>query len=110
MRDLVEGWWGSGLGPDAMAQLRDLFQRKLADTRESIHLHRKLEQELSDGLMYLETCRVCATPAAVTGCANCAQDHGLPTEPVLVAGITSAPGASRRTPPNGLLQIEGRET
>src|SRR2546426_2604805 len=37
MRELVKAWWGAGLGPEAMAQLRELFQRKLEEAREAIH-------------------------------------------------------------------------
>jgi DNA-binding transcriptional MerR regulator len=105
MRELVAAWWGSGLGPDAMSRLRDLFERKLEETRETIRLHERLQEELAAGLTYLQTCRVCATPAAVSACVNCSQDHGMPGEPALVAGITSAPEAARRAAP-GLLHIE----
>src|SRR5262245_26266804 len=62
MRDLLQSWWGAGLGPEAMAQLRVLFERKLGETREAVKLHQKLEQELAEGLAYLQTCRECATP------------------------------------------------
>jgi DNA-binding transcriptional MerR regulator len=96
MRELIAGWWGSGLGPEAMASLRSLFVRKLEETRETIVRHQQLERELTEGLRYLETCRVCATPAAVTGCASCQQDHGMSAEPALVAGIITPPGIARR--------------
>lgn len=105
MRDLVVAWWGAGLGPEAMGRLRELFERKLGETREAIQLHERLEQELSAGLAYLQTCRVCATPSAVSACVNCSQDHGMSGEPALVAGITSAPGLARTALP-GLLNIE----
>ena len=107
MRDLLQTWWASGLGPEAMDRLRELFERKLGETRESIRLHETLEQELSAGLAYLQTCRECATPAAVTACVNCSQDHGMLGEPALVAGITSAPEGGRRAGRTGLVQIEG---
>jgi len=107
MRELLQTWWGTGLGPDAMARLRELFERKLEETREAVKLHQSLEQELAAGLAYLETCRECATPSAVTGCASCSQDHGMPAEPALVAGITSAPGGGPRTGHPGLVQIKG---
>src|SRR5262245_13023882 len=68
MKDLIKGWWGADLGPEAMDRLRAVFHRKLEETREAIQLHQRLEQELSLGLAYLEACRVCAAPAAVGGC------------------------------------------
>src|SRR5262249_47417687 len=58
MRELLRSWWGAGLGPEAMDRLRDLFEKKLEETREAIRLHQRLEQELSEGLSYLQTCRV----------------------------------------------------
>src|SRR5258706_12887429 len=105
MRDLLKSWWGSGLGPEAMARLRTIFTRKLEETREAVRLHQRLEQELSQGLESLETCRECASPAVVDGCVRCTQDHGMTGEPVLVAGITSARESSRKTARNGFVRV-----
>ncbi len=93
MRELIRSWWGSGVGPEAMKELRELFQRKLEETKESIGRFQRLERELEQGLAYLEACRACCSPDDVRGCVNCNQDHGMQQEPVLVAGITTAPGA-----------------
>jgi len=90
MRELLRAWWASGIGPDAMSDLRALFVRKLDETRDSIRKYQQLERELGEGLAYLETCRQCSSPADVRGCVNCAQDHGMNHEPALVAGITSS--------------------
>jgi len=106
MRDLVKSWWGSGLGPEAMARLRAVFLRKLEETRQAVRMHQKLEQELSQGLAYLETCRECATPAAGTNCVHCAQDHGMANEPVLVAGITTARESPRKHARPGFVRVE----
>ena len=95
MRDLVQAWWQAELGPEAMHEIRVLFERKLADTREAVVRYRKLEQELLEGLAYLQTCRVCGIQQDVTGCVNCRQDHGMAAEPVLVAGLTSEPRQGR---------------
>ncbi len=95
MRDLVQAWWKSELGPEAMHEIRTLFERKLEEARESIGRYRKLEQELLEGLAYLQTCRVCATQQDVTGCVNCKQDHGMAAEPALVAGLTSDPSQGK---------------
>ena len=106
MRSLVRGWWGAELGTRAMAELREVFGRKLEETREAIARHRELEQELMEGLAYLETCRECAAPSAVTACCGCEQDHGMPEKPALVAGITSPPGAARSKARPGFVRIE----
>lgn len=91
MREVLRSWWTAERGPRAMGDLRALFERKLEETRAAILRHQNLEHELLEGLAYLETCRECATPAAVSGCAHCTQDHGMLEEPSLVAGITAAP-------------------
>ena len=108
MHDLLRVWWNAELGPDAMSELRALFQRKLEETRQAIALHQRLERELLDGLGYLETCRVCATRESVEGCVNCRQDHGM-AEPALVAGLKSRPQSSTRVGrvrPRGFVSVE----
>src|SRR4029079_5273581 len=86
-------WWKAEIGPQAMGQLRALFERKLEETRELAQRYRQLETELEQGLAYLEACRECATPTiAVDGCVRCSQDHGMKEEPALLAGIVSSPG------------------
>ena len=109
MRTIVEKWWNADLGPAAMGELRSLFQRKLEETREALRRHAELERELVEGLAYLQTCRECATPSNVKVCVNCCQDHGMKEEPALVAGITSAPGASRRAARAGFVRVEPNE-
>ena len=106
MRGVLEKWWNADLGPAAMDELRALFQRKLEETREAKRRHEQLERELMEGLAYMETCRECATPSTVKVCVNCRQDHGMKEEPALVAGITSAPGASRRAARTGFVRVE----
>lgn len=107
MKSLHEGWWRSKLGPQAMGQLKELFQRKLEETRATAARYAELERELLAGLEYLETCGECATPtAAVAGCLHCSQDHGMEHEPALVAGIKTSPGAIRRPGGGGLIRVE----
>ena len=104
MKSLLRSWWSAGLGPEAMAELRALFSQKLEHAREMISRYQQLERELMDGLRYLETCRVCATPSTVKTCVHCTQDHGMSAEPALVAGIITSPGTARKT--RGLVRIE----
>lgn len=108
MRTLLRDWWDAERGTEAMAALRAMFETKLAATREAIDRHKTLEQELLESLAYLDTCRECATPSAVTACCDCEQDHGMAEPPALVAGVTSAPGAARRTRP-GFVRIRDIE-
>jgi MerR family copper efflux transcriptional regulator len=111
MSELLRSWWSSDLGPEAMDGLRELFQRKLGETRASLERLRRLEGELEQGLAYLETCRVCATPdAKVRSCARCGQDHGMAGEPALVAGITATPERARRGARGPFVRIEELDT
>jgi MerR family copper efflux transcriptional regulator len=106
MRGLVNDWWNAKLGPQAMQDLRVLFERKLEETRTAIRRQQQLEQELMEGLAYLETCCECGSPAAVDGCVHCTQDHGMHEEPALVAGITSAPDAAKKRRRPAFVKVE----
>src|SRR5262247_4296110 len=61
-RDVLDRWWKSDRGPEAMDELRQLFTAKLEETRENLLRIGELEKELVEGLAYLETCRVCGEP------------------------------------------------
>src|SRR5262249_2212629 len=107
MRELLQAWWSAGMGTRAMEQLRELFERKLEETRASIRQHERLERELLDGLAYLETCTGWGTPtAAVQGCASCAQDHGMKDEPALVAGFVARLERTRTSGRGGFVRVE----
>ncbi|HTR97859.1 MAG TPA: MerR family transcriptional regulator [Candidatus Acidoferrales bacterium] len=101
MRAVLQSWWGSREGPAAMAGLRELFTRKLAETRDALQRHQQLERELEAGLKYLEACDCCSAPGPVGACASCSQDHHGAEAPALVAGVSSAPendARGRRSP------------
>jgi len=106
MREVLHGWWNSGQGADAMGGLRELFARKLDETRAAIQRHRQLEVELEEGLRYLATCESCAAPGPVRGCVTCQQDHGVSEAPSLVAGIRTAPQGARRAVHTPYVRLE----
>lgn len=111
MRELVEAWWGAGVGTEAMDSLRDLFKRKLEAARDAVRRYQQLERELADGLAYLEACRGCQSDAAAAeACVRCQQDHGMREEPALVAGLKQAaprPAARRARGPHVALDEIG---
>jgi len=106
MREVLQNWWTADQGPAAMADLRDLFRRKLEQTRDAIRRHRQLETELEEGLRYLATCENCDAPGSVIACVNCQQDHGVAAAPALVAGIKSAPESAPRITRPGFVRVE----
>jgi DNA-binding transcriptional MerR regulator len=105
-REVLERWWKSDRGPEAMDELRALFGAKLEETRSNIRRQQQLEQELVKGLAYLETCRVCGEPGTVERCVGCTQDHGLEAEPALVAGFKGARDGARRVVRPVLVQVQ----
>ena len=105
-REVLDRWWKSNRGPEAMDELRTLFTAKLEETRENIRRQLELEQELVAGLDYLETCRVCGEPGDVECCVNCTQDHGVDREPALVAGFKGTRDGARRIPRPALVHVE----
>ena len=105
-REVLDRWWKSSRGPEAMDELRTLFTAKLDETRENIRRQQELEHELVEGLAYLETCRVCGEPGDVECCVNCTQDHGLEREPALVAGFKGPRDGGRRPSRPVLVNVE----
>jgi hypothetical protein len=89
-----------------MDELRTLFNAKLEETRGNIRRQQQLEQELVDGLAYLEACRVCGEPGAVDCCVDCTHDHGVAREPALVAGFKGARDGARRVVRPALVNVE----
>jgi MerR family copper efflux transcriptional regulator len=106
MGELLQAWWQSEIGPRAMEQLRDLFERKLEETRAQMAHHQRLERELEEGLRYLETCENCDAPGPVLACVNCQQDHGVAAAPSLVAGIKGAPERVPRASRPAFVRVE----
>lgn len=105
-REVLERWWQSDHGPEAMDELRHLFTAKLEETRDNLRRMRELEQELVEGLAYLETCRVCGEPGKVDCCVHCAQDHGVEKEPALVAGFKGGRDGAPRPAQPVLVKLE----
>jgi DNA-binding transcriptional MerR regulator len=109
MRQVRQDWWSAGQGPAAMTSLRELFVRKLEETRAAVRRHAQLERELVEGLAYLETCESCAVPGPVHACVNCQQDHGVADAPPLVAGIKTSPESTRRTSRPAFVRLDELE-
>jgi DNA-binding transcriptional MerR regulator len=105
-RAMLERWWKSDRGPEAMDELRTLFNAKLEETRENVRRQQQLERELVEGLAYLDACRVCGEPGAVDICVDCTHDHGVEREPALVAGFKGARDGARRLVRPALVNVE----
>lgn len=106
MREVLLKWWGSERGTEAMAELRELFTRKLEETRAAVRRHQELERELIEGLAYLETCRECGSQESIRTCVNCQQDHGGLASPALVVGLKTSAEAVRRPAKPAIVRVE----
>jgi DNA-binding transcriptional MerR regulator len=106
MREVLLKWWSSERGTEAMAELHELFTRKLDETRAAMARHRELERELVEGLAYLETCRDCESPGSVKVCVNCQQDHGDADAAALVVGLKTSAEPARRPARPAIVRVE----
>ena len=73
--------------PEAMEGVREIFDAKLAQTRDQLSRLKRLERDLEESLAYLEACRSCDEAAsAQTVCTDCRSDRHVIPETSLVAG------------------------
>jgi MerR family transcriptional regulator, copper efflux regulator len=96
IQDMVRFWEGASSAPEAMAEMRTVYQRKLAETRAQIARLRSLERELEASLDYLDTCEVCDPGELVRACTCCNHHDKTQEEPELVAGIHRGSGLHPR--------------
>jgi DNA-binding transcriptional MerR regulator len=88
IQELLKAWHRTKYGPEAMATVRAIFEKKLEETRRAIVRSQTLAQELEGTIEYLQTCQGCG-PARTThqDCPQCPEDHGVKNPPALVAGF-----------------------
>ena len=85
---LLRAWRSTRYGPDAMNRIREIFEKRLAETKEAIVRYQGLERELQGSLEYLGACQECRPPRTTQDdCPHCPVDHGMTREPALVAGF-----------------------
>ena len=88
IQSLLKAWQSTRYGPDAMAEIRQIFEKRLAEARDAITRYQTLERELMGSLEYLSACQTCRPPRTTQeDCPQCPVDHGMKEEPALVAGF-----------------------
>jgi len=80
-------WDESATAPEAMSTVREIFQAKLHETRETIARLTRLANELSESLAYLERCRTCNPEHHQSACSCCGRSGQDGEIPLLVDGI-----------------------
>ncbi len=78
---------GAGSAPDAMGNIRELFQQKLEETRMQVKRLASLEGELAESLAYLETCKTCDIESALEACTACSLHDCDHKAPELIVGF-----------------------
>jgi MerR family copper efflux transcriptional regulator len=87
IKQIVRDVEQSKSAPHAMQRVQDLFQEKLAETREQLRRLTSLESELTASLAYLVTCDSCETEELLCACTKCARHECDHRTPDLVAGF-----------------------
>jgi MerR family copper efflux transcriptional regulator len=87
IQTIVREWERVESAPGAMKRMREVYARKLEETREQKQRLEALERELDASLAYLDTCDVC-DPARLLSACNCCDLHDKETDvPELVLGF-----------------------
>jgi DNA-binding transcriptional MerR regulator len=85
--ELARAWGASGSAPLAMSRVREVFEDRLAQTREQLGRLHALESELEASIHYLDVCDGCAPTRVQSHCVSCdLHDCHAPT-PDLVRGV-----------------------
>ncbi len=88
---IVLDWQSQGSAPHAMLRMRQLYEKKLAETREHVRRLQALEREIASSIEYLETCDVCEPERLIAACTSCDHHREGTHIPELVAGFRPAP-------------------
>ena len=96
-------------GRSAAARVRDVFQEKLSQIRNSLAQLRVIENDIVEALEYLESCESCAPIYSPGECRRCDhQGHERGVAPELFAGLSGvSPGVA--TPLPAALEVGARD-
>jgi DNA-binding transcriptional MerR regulator len=87
IQTIVLEWERIGNAPGAMKRMREVYARKLEETRDQKRRLEGLEHELVASMAYLDTCDVC-DPARLLSACRCCDLHDRETDvPELVLGF-----------------------
>jgi DNA-binding transcriptional MerR regulator len=96
IQTVVRDWEESGSAPHAMTKMREVYKKKLEETRAQVRRLQTLEHELEASLTYLDTCDVCEPDRLLSACRACNHHDCTHDVPDLVAGFRA-----NRTSPVG---------
>jgi MerR family copper efflux transcriptional regulator len=87
IQTIVREWERMASAPGAMKRMREIYARKLEETRDQKRRIEALERELESSVEYLDTCDICDPQRLLSAC-NCCDLHDKETDvPELVLGF-----------------------
>ncbi len=87
IQTVVREWERLESAPGAMKRMREVYLRKLQETREQKRRLEALERELEGSVEYLDTCDVCDPQRLLSACECCDLHDKDVTVPELVLGF-----------------------
>lgn len=87
IQQILALWEQAPSAPEAMRQIRAIYEQKRAEVRAQVARLSTLERELDASLDYLTTCNTCDPGELVAACCDCTVHDESEAEPELVAGI-----------------------
>jgi MerR family copper efflux transcriptional regulator len=87
IQTIVREWERTESAPGAMKRMRQVYARKLEETREQKRRVEILERELQASLQYLDTCDVCDPQRLLSACECCDLHDKAQDVPELVLGF-----------------------
>jgi DNA-binding transcriptional MerR regulator len=88
IKSIVKDLEGEPSAASAMTKVRDVYKKKLEETRAQLAELHQLEREIEASLQYLETCdSACEPDRSLPTCNTCDHHHEDQAVPDLVAGF-----------------------
>jgi len=90
IQTVVRDWEQAGSAPGMMVKMKEVYRKKLLETREHLRRLQELEHEIQASLLYLETCDTCDPERLLHACRSCELHDCHHAVPELVAGFRAS--------------------
>jgi MerR family copper efflux transcriptional regulator len=90
IQQIVRDWEEGGSAANAMRKMRDVYTKKLEETRAHLERLQSLEREIVSSIQYLDTCDVCDPERLLGFCKACDLHSCESHVPELVAGFRAS--------------------
>jgi DNA-binding transcriptional MerR regulator len=87
IQTVVKDWEQLKSAPRAMVRMREVYRKKLDETKAQVKRLQSLAHEMEASLRYLDTCEVCDPERLLSACTNCDMHDCADKAPDLVAGF-----------------------